>query len=48
MALGNAYFKQGDYRKSLAIYDSVMNRKPGNKEAQANAKAARKKLGKKR
>jgi serine/threonine protein kinase len=46
MALGNAYFKQGNYRKSLAIYDSVLDRKPGYKEAQTNAKAARKKLKK--
>ncbi len=48
MALGNAYFKQGNYKKALAIYDSVLHRKPGYKEAQTNAKAARKKLKRKR
>ena len=47
MALGNAYFKQGDYRQSLKIFNGVLNKNPSHKEAQSHAKAARQKLKKK-
>jgi hypothetical protein len=44
MALGNAYFKKGDYRKALAIYEQVLKRKPKHKEALRSAQEARKRL----
>jgi hypothetical protein len=46
MALGNAYFKQGDFRQSLKIFNGVLAKNPSHKEAQSHAKAARLKLGK--
>jgi tetratricopeptide (TPR) repeat protein len=46
MALGNAYFKQGNYRESLKIFNGVLDKNPGHKEAQSHAKAARQKLKK--
>lgn len=47
MALGNAYFKQGDYKASLKIFKGVLAKSPGHKEAQSHAKAARQQLKRK-
>ncbi|MCP4448180.1 MAG: protein kinase [Myxococcales bacterium] len=44
MALGNGYFKKGDYRSALRIYNGVLADKPSHKEAQNSAKEARARL----
>ncbi len=44
LALGNGYFKKGDYKAALAIYNEVLAKKPGNKEAQSSAREARARL----
>jgi tetratricopeptide (TPR) repeat protein len=41
LALGNGYFKKGDYKAALQIYNKVLAKKPGHKEAQSSAKEAR-------
>jgi serine/threonine protein kinase len=46
MVRGNAYFKKGDYKSALKMYNEVLARAPRHKEAQRSAKAARAKLGK--
>tara|TARA_R110002096_G_scaffold44526_13_gene120715 strand:- start:359757 stop:362852 length:3096 start_codon:yes stop_codon:yes gene_type:complete len=44
MALGNGYFKKGDYKAALGIYNRVLAKKPSHKEAQSSAKEARNRL----
>jgi tetratricopeptide (TPR) repeat protein len=45
MALANAHFKRGDLKIALKIYEQVLKKNPGHKEARKNAAVARKKLG---
>ncbi len=44
MALGNGYFKKGKYKAALQIYNKVLAKKPGHKEAQSSAKEARSRM----
>jgi serine/threonine-protein kinase len=44
MALANAYFKRGDQRTALKLYEQVLRKSPGHKEARKNASVARKAL----
>jgi len=44
MVLGNGYFKKGDYKAALEIYNRVLAKKPSHREAQSSAKEARNRL----
>ncbi len=44
MALGNGYFKKGNYKAALEIYNRVLAKKPSHREAQSSAKEARSRL----
>ncbi len=45
VALADAYFKMGDHRKALSIYEKVLVKSPQKKSAKSGRDAAKKKLG---
>ena len=46
MILGHGYYKKGRYAEALKYYELVLEKRPGNKEAQSSAALARRQLGK--
>ena len=44
--VANSYYRKGDLARAIAEYKKILDTEPGNKEAQANLRAAQRRMGK--